>query len=211
MFKQGLLLAPEEMRCYQYAQNLRQRALKRRLGSIKRIVWPRLVRELSWSEVHWRRILQGVCLALVWPLIILGGLIHYLWNLMVFPFLYFQTLSLPKGLKAPGEKTLMGMNNAFQPVLTLNERDYIECLDQWVVILFGADVSKEKSLSIYLSTVAGERRATLGSAEVANSCENGLRSNLFIARQRLSRDLGHYLDAAKSRDCRTVSLESLAS
>lgn len=205
------MLTAEEQHCLDIAQSLRQRALKRQVYSVSSIVWPKPLRGLAWSDIRWRRVLQGGCLVLIWPLVFLAGLMYYLWCLICFPFRYCQTFMLPKGLKSPGEKTLLGMDNAFKPVLRLSDRDYIECVDQWVVILFGGAVAQEKSLSVYLARIAAERSAILGVDGTVNSRDSGFRSELRIAKQRLSLDLGHYLRIAKSRAPQAASVESLAS
>lgn len=204
------MLTPKERNCLDFALHLRQRALRRRLTSFRSVFWPRPLRNLAWSEVRWRRFLQGLCLTLIWPLFFLGGLLRYLWSLVSFPFRYYRTLVLPKGIRSPGEKTLLGMDNAFKPVLVLNERDYIECVDQWVEILFGAATAREKSLTVYLSSVSAERCAILG-VDACESNDSGFRSEIRIAKQRLSRDLGHYLSPTRTQAARHSSLESLAS
>lgn len=194
--KQGVLLTDQEFQCYRLAKRLRQRALWRTIFSVYRIVWPELLDSVEWSSVLWRKLMQLIVLATVWPLIVLWGLAVYLIGLIKFPFKLLQTWLVPSTLRAPGEKTLMGIHNAFGPVLDLEQGDYIECIDGWVSILFGAGVALDKNLSIYLLQVSSERKDI---DHRTGAVAEGLRSNLSVAREYLSRDLGHYLSSGHSR------------
>lgn len=194
--KQGVLLTDQEFQCYGLAKHLRRRALLRTLLAIYRIVWPEILDSIEWSSTAWRRALQLLLLGLLWPLVALWGLSVYLLAAIKFPFKYLQTWLVPVNLRAPGEKTLTGIHNAFGPALELDQADYIECIDGWVLILFGATTALDKNLSIYLLQVSSERKdIDPRTGKVAE----GLRSNLSVARDYLSRDLGHYLSSDHSR------------
>ena len=193
--KQGVLLTDQEFQCYQLAKKLRQRALWRKLLAVHRIVWPEIMDGLEWSPTSWRRMLQVLMLALVWPFLVLWGGLLYLASAVQFPFLYMQTWLVPQTLRAPGEKTLIGIHNAFSPALELSDLDYIECIDGWVTILFGSSVANERNLSSYLLNVSSERRDI---DPRTGAVAEGLRSNLSVAREYLSRDLGHYLSNGRS-------------
>jgi len=190
------LLTDQEFQCYGLAKHLRQRALLRTLLAIYRVVWPEILDSIEWSSTAWRRALQLLLLGLMWPVVGLWGLSVYLLAVIKFPFKYLQTWLVPTNLRAPGEKTLTGIHNAFGPALELDQADYIECIDGWVSILFGAATSLDKNLSIYLLQVSSERKdIDPRTGKVAE----GLRSNLSVARDYLSRDLGHYLSSDHSR------------
>ncbi len=194
--KQGVLLTDQEFQCYRYAKQLRQRALWRTVYSVHRIFWPELLDAIEWSTVPWRRLTQFFVLTLVWPVIMLWGLGVYLVALIKFPFKLFQTWLVPNALRAPGEKTLIGIHNAFSPVLDLDQTDYIECINGWVAILFGDGIALDRNLSIYLLQVSSERKDI---DHRTGAVAEGLRSNLSVAREYLSRDLGHYLSSGHSR------------
>ncbi len=194
--KQGVLLTDQEFQCYRYAKQLRRRALWRGVRAIQRILWPELLDNVEWSRVFWRKFLQLFILTLMWPIIALWGLAVYLVTLVKFPFKLFQTWLVPSTLRAPGEKTLVGIHNAFNSVLDLEQSDYIECINGWVSILFGASVALDKNLSIYLLQVSSERKDI---DHRTGAVAEGLRSNLSVAREYLSRDLGHYLSSGHSR------------
>ncbi|MGH1372919.1 MAG: hypothetical protein ACRBBW_12825 [Cellvibrionaceae bacterium] len=194
--KQGVLLTDQEFQCYRYARRLRQRALWRKIYSVHRILWPELLDSVDWSPVLWRKLSQLAVLMLVWPLIVVWGLAVYLLALVQFPFKLFQTWLVPDSLRAPGEKTLMGIHNAFSSAIDLSQADYIECIDGWVSILFGATIALDKNLSIYLLQVSSERKDI---DHRTGAVAEGLRSNLSVAREYLSRDLGHYLSNGHSR------------
>lgn len=190
--RQGVLLTNRESQCYDVAQRQRRLALKRRIVGLHRIFWPAIMDNVGWSAQWWRLGLQALLLLALWPLLTFWGLISYLARLIQFPYHYWQTMRVPAALKAPGEKTLIGIHNAFGSVLEMDEADYIECLDRWVECLFGPEIAKEKRLSLYLAKLSGERKdIDYRTGAVAK----GLRSNLSVAREYLSKDLGHYLVA----------------
>lgn len=203
--KQGVLLTDQEFQCYRLAKHLRQRALLRTILAIYRIVWPEILDSIEWSSTPWRMALQLLLLGLLWPLVALWGFSLYLFSVIQFPFKYLQTWLVPANLRAPGEKTLIGIHNAFAPALELDQADYIECIDGWVSILFGEQTALDKNLSIYLLQVSSERKDI---DPRTGAVAEGLRSNLSVARDYLSRDLGHYLSSGRDLSRRSSHRQS---
>ncbi|MAZ86318.1 MAG: hypothetical protein CL693_01620 [Cellvibrionaceae bacterium] len=193
--KQGVLLTDQEFRCYEFAKKLRRRALVRKIFAVHRILWPELLDSIQWSSSRWRYALQILLLVGFWPLLAIWGLAVYLTGLLMSPLKFIQTGMVPENLRAPGEKTLTGIYNAFIPMLELEQSDYVECINGWVAILFGESVALDKNLSIYLLDVSSERRDI---DPRTGAVAEGLRSNLSVAREYLSRDLGHYLSSGRS-------------
>ncbi len=194
--KQGVLLTDQEFRCYEYAKKLRRRALARKVFALHRILWPEVLDSIQWSASRWRCALQIVLMVGFWPLLALWGLSLYLLGLLLFPFQFIRTWIVPENLRAPGEKTLTGIHNAFTPMLEFDQADYVECINGWVAILFGENVALDKNLSTYLLDVSSQRRDI---DPRTGAVAEGLRSNLSVAREYLSRDLGHYLSSGRSR------------
>ncbi len=195
--KQGVLLTDQEFRCYEFAKKLRRRALARKAFALHRILWPEFLDSIQWSSSRWRYALQILLLIVFWPVLALWGLSLYVFVLILFPFRFVKTWLVPENLRAPGEKTLTGIHNAFAPMLEFEQSDYVECINGWVAILFGESIALDKNLSVYLLDVSSQRRDI---DPRTGAVAEGLRSNLSVAREYLSRDLGHYLSSGRSRE-----------
>ncbi|GAB3106692.1 hypothetical protein GCM10027217_32370 [Pseudomaricurvus hydrocarbonicus] len=142
---------------------------------------------MPWSEHGRSRMLQAIILICVWPLIILWGAGCYLFWLIRFPHDYLLTHTVPAALRAPGEKTLLGLHHAFGAVSELSEADYFLCVDGWIALLFGQGKERGKTLSQRVEQVSRQRQ------QMGVTDQSGLRSAVTVARDQLSRDLGHYL------------------
>jgi len=126
----------------------------------------------------------------LWPLLVLGGLFRLCGNLLLLPSGLMACYQVPKELRSPGEKSLIGIVNAFHPVLDLDEDDYIRCMNGWVSILYGDAVALESNLSVYLTRLREQQK---GLRDDSDGPSKAARRDLVIARERLSKDLGHYL------------------
>lgn len=184
-----VLVTKEEAACYRLAQAYRRRQLWRGVLSIRSVLWPVFLDELAWSGIWWRRAGQLLMLLALWPLLVLGGLFRFCGNLLLMPSRLIACYQVPKDLRSPGEKSLIGIANAFSPVLDLPEQDYIRCVNRWVSILYGDGVALKRNLSVYLVDL---KRQQKGFRDVPSQSK-GARRDLVIARERLSKDLGHYL------------------
>jgi hypothetical protein len=191
---QSLMLTPEEFQCYKIAQSYRRKAVLLSLLSIHRIFWPSFVSRIAWSQ-GWRLLVQGLIFLLLWPGIILWGIAEYLLLLLKSPWLLLGTFRVPKGVRSPGEKSLVGIHNAFQDVLDMPNSMYIHCIDSWLVVLFGA-LQPGATLREYVKIEQDRKQEVVESQfELAGQ----LRCEIAVARENLSRDLGHYLiDKAQS-------------
>jgi len=185
-----VLVTKEEAACYRLAQVYRQRKLWRGVLSIRALLWPVFLDELAWSDIWWRRVGQLLMLLALWPLLFLGGLFRLFGNLLLMPSRLLACYQVPKDLRSPGEKSLIGIANAFSPVLDLDEEDYIRCVNRWVSILYGDELALERNLNVYLARLKLQQK---GLRDGSNRHSKGARRDLVIARERLSKDLGHYL------------------
>jgi len=183
-----VLVTSEEAACYRLAQAYRRRQLWRDVASLRAVFWPVFLDELAWSDIWWRRSGQLLMLLVLWPLLVLGGGFRLCGNLLLLPSRLLACYQVPQDLRSPGEKSLIGITNAFTPVLDLSEEDYIRCVNRWVSILYGEEVALEHNLSVYLVRLKQQKGLRGSSAQ-----SNGARRDLVVARERLSKDLGHYL------------------
>ena len=188
--KHGVLLSRSEFACFHIARRYQRHTLRRQVLALDHLLWPRALDRLRWSSSPLRRCGQGLVLAVSLPFIVIGQLLGRLLGLLLFPFRYARTFAIPRGLAAPGEKTLVGIHNAFARFFDLPPEAYINCVDEWIRALYGC----ERSLREYLSaTVVAEgvaESAAEGTAETDLS--PSMRSYIAVARERLSKELGNY-------------------
>ncbi len=187
--KSNVMLTAKERRCYRVAQGYRRQFLLRGVFSVYRIVWPYLLSRVAWSRDWWRRAAQFILLLLLWPLIVLWGLLEYMVLLVRFPVEFIGTYRVPKTVRSPGEKTLAGIHNAFQQVLELPEGMYIRCIDDWLPILFGKRGEGQLMMAFVDRERQRQRAAEVSEFQLAAQ----MRSELAVAREKLSKRLGHYL------------------
>jgi hypothetical protein len=191
--KRGLLFTQSELVCWQIYRLYQRRQLRSDLMAWGDVFWPRFLRHLSWPEAYALKLIQLLIILAVWPMLLIGALLQMLAKWLWFPARFLATFFTPKTLHAPGEKSLLGLHNAFVSAsvssVSLSDALYIDCIDEWVEQLYGPEVAAKRSLSVYLRQLEDERRGL--TLEV--NLEASLRDELAVARERLSRDLGHYL------------------
>ena len=183
------LLSEAEAACFDIARKYQRRAILSGLIDFKRLFWPTNVARLTWSAGGFRFLVQCAILVVYLPLNTLFQLLRTLHNFVMLPFRYGATLFTPSGLHAPGEKNLVGLYNAFFPYLELHPEDAVACLDDWVPILYGSAKARQYKLARYAED---ERLKQLRAAEQSGVMAASFRSFRAIARERLSKDLGHY-------------------
>ena len=187
--KSKVMLTAKERRCYRVAQGYRRQFLVYGVLAIYRIIWPRLLSRVLWSRQWWRRAAQILVLLLLWPAIALWGLLEYVLLLLRFPAALADTYKVPKAVRSPGEKTLVGIHSAFQHILDLPDGMYVCCIDEWLPILFGA--RGEGQLMAQYVEREHQRQQAVEVSEFQLAAQ--MRSELAIAREKLSKRLGHYL------------------
>ena len=70
------------------------------------------------------------------PLIVLWWLLRALLGLIILPIEYLRTLRSVKNLHAPGERNIQGVHNAFAKYFDLPIDLYLNCIDEWIYILY---------------------------------------------------------------------------
>jgi hypothetical protein len=190
---QGVLVTQEELSCWRIYRRYQRQQLFKDAAALDLVVWPLFLRHLQWPISPFVRCIQALLVMGVWPLLFIGALTRLLVNWLMFPARFIATLITPNQLQAPGEKSLLGLHNAFACLgissIVLSEPLYIACFDEWIGLLYGDQVAKDKSLGMYIRRVERER----AEMEVSKPLEASLRDEVAVARERLSRDLGHYL------------------
>ncbi|UTA46378.1 hypothetical protein L1F30_09340 [Simiduia sp. 21SJ11W-1] len=183
------LLSEAESACFDVARRYHRRRLVADLVDVKAMLWPRNLKRLSWSDDGMRFLVQCLVLVVYLPFNFLYQLLVTLQNLLLFPFKYLASWFTPQALHAPGEKNLVGLYNAFFPFLSLSPDDAVACIDEWVPILYGSAKARAHRLARY---VDDERIKQMKVAKQSGVMAASFRSYRAIARERLSKDLGHY-------------------
>lgn len=183
------LLSEAESACFDIARRYHRRRLVAELVDIKAMLWPRNLERLSWSTDGTRFLVQCLVLVVYLPVNFLIQLLKSIQNLLFFPFRFAASYITPSALHAPGEKNLVGLYNAFFPFLKLSPDDAVSCIDEWVPVLYGPAKAKTHRLARY---VDDERIKQMKVAKQSGVMAASFRSYRAIARERLSKDLGHY-------------------
>ncbi len=190
---QGVLVTQEELSCWRIYRRYQRQQLFKDVMALDLVAWPLFLRQLQWPASPIMRGIQALLVVGVWPLLFVGAFIRLFASWLTFPARLIATLITPNKLQAPGEKSLMGLHNAFACLgissIVLSEPLYIACIDEWIGLLYGEQIAKDKSLGMYIHRVECER-AELDASEPLGA---SLRDEVTVARERLSRDLGHYL------------------
>lgn len=131
------------------------------------------------------RIIYFLLILIVLPLLLLIWIVRIALNLIQLPFHYGATYFLPKDFRPPGERNIQGMHSAFTPYVNLSPIHYIECFNTWIKLLYGEQAALEYQLENYFD-VKLLREKPVGDEAIH------LRNSLRIARERISRELGHY-------------------
>lgn len=187
---QRLLLTEAESECFEIARNYQRRRLVRSLAVPELNRWRTGFNKLGWSK---NSVIFGVqCLIL---LLALGPMLVWLgiklsFRLFAFPFRYIKTFIVPKSLSAPGEKTLVGLHNAFSNHLNLGASDYVCCLNDWIRVLYGEAKLNEKQLSTFVN----DELKTIQQHAVDEDTDLMSAHRLMVSasREKLSKALGHY-------------------
>lgn len=106
------------------------------------------------------------------------------------PFQLLITYFKPARLKPPGERNLQGMHYNFSPFCDLSPELHLRCIDDWTVLLYGADKLPQHSIRNYFDAEHLMRREILESRDLG--VREHLQQQINHAREELSRTLGHY-------------------
>ena len=182
--RQGLLLTEAESRCFYIARDYQRRSLLRSLAPVELRRWRAGFNKLGWSK-------NPLVLAIQWLVLLIALVPMLVWlavkscvRILLFPIRYLRTYTVPKDLRAPGEKTLVGIHNAFSRHLNLSAADYVACINDWIRILYGQETVMGHDLERF---VDDEREKYQDRGVAATT-----RSLLAISREKLSKQLGHY-------------------
>lgn len=184
------LLTEVEVECFEIGRQLQRKALCKKSFDGAGFFRAISMSSLSWSKTPWRFTVQLFLYLVFLPINIVWQLLKQCWLWMLFPFRFIGTFLPPRGFNAPGEKTLQGIHNQFTPYFGLQGRDYIECINRWVKVLYGLDKAKYHNFARYLHQE--RRRLKDQGVNDPSFLAVTYRNQLSAARQRLSNDLGNY-------------------
>jgi len=185
---QQTLLTEAESRCFYVARDYQRRSLLRSLLPLELSQWRVGFEKLGWSNNPFILTIQWLVLVLALVPMSLWLLVKCCWRWGVFPFRYLGTFFPPKDLRAPGEKTLVGIHNAFARHVDLSVSDYIACINDWIRILYGEEKSVRYNLSNAIKLELDKKQQIGHRTEMADV----MRSLVAITREKLSKELGHY-------------------
>lgn len=188
-----ILLTSVELQCFKVARSYQRKVLVRRLLQSDYKAVRAGFGRLGWSKNPVILGIQWVILIFSAPFLLVWLLLRFAASLLSFPFSYLHTFLTPKDLAAPGEKTLVGIYNAFNRYMNLDAVSYIACLNDWIRILYGDDVLKKYNLNAYLSAELQRLGISEQHAREPHLFTPHLRSILGVSREKLSKTLGHYL------------------
>ena len=120
------------------------------------------------------------------PLILLFWFIQLVFTILIFPYRYLSTFFLPPGFKPPGERNIQGMHTAFSKYVDLSTERYVKCVNKWIKILYGKKAAKQYQLQRYFDS------RLLEQDDPGGVTANHLRNSLRLAREKVSKELGHY-------------------
>lgn len=187
------LLTDAEYRCFFVARTFQRKHLVRTLipREIKR--WRKGLRTLGWSRNPFIFIVQFLVICFAAIPMSLWVILKGIGLLLVFPFRYIGSFITPKSLQAPGEKTLVGIHNAFSKYIQLGTIDTIACLKEWIEILYGDRASQHHEVKTWM-----EQETIKLKQQNSDELTPAMRSLVAVSREKLSKQLGHYGKTSKS-------------
>lgn len=184
MAKKAPLMTKAEAECFDAARALQREDV---LEGLKRALLPSLplygdamLHSVSTRFIYFSLILVGL------PLILFFWLVQLVFTLIIFPYRYYSTFFLPPGFAPPGERNIQGMHTAFSKHVNLSTKRYVKCINAWSRILYGKDAATKYALEKFFDT------SMLEKSDLGGQAASHLRSSLRVAREQISRGLGHY-------------------
>lgn len=179
-------MSVKEMRCFKAAMRFQRQEI---LFDLLRNLYPKLpfidrVRVLGMVP----KLLYSVLVLALIPLLSLLWLLYIAFQLLALPYRYLSATINPPGLRGPGERNLQGVHNAFSKYLDLSPTRYVECVNEWIGILYGDRALDRERMENYL----GEDQLKVMALHSADSMDLQMRCALTIARETLSQKLGNY-------------------
>jgi hypothetical protein len=181
-----ILLTEAESRCFYAVRHHQRRALFRSLTPWEVGKWRIAFQKLGWSSNPLVLAVQALILAIAFVPMCLWLLVKCSLRWFLFPFRYLGTFLIPRDLKAPGEKTLVGIHNAFGRYINLSAGDYVACINDWIKILYGDETLARHNLENLINIEAPNSKNR--DKDIATA----MRSLLSVSREKLSKELGHY-------------------
>lgn len=182
------IMTPKEADCFRALTRWKRSHLRQRL---KRVLQPR---SRFFTYIKQARplgkLIIGAFFLLILPLLLLIWAFNIARIFLMFPFQYLSTYIKPRGLRPPGERNIKGVHYQFALHIDLPPRLYVQCVDDWVRILYGPEKLPKYSLSSYLDSNNFLLRKVAYEEDIA--MYNLLKSQISNAREDLSQDLGHY-------------------
>lgn len=123
------------------------------------------------------------------PFILCAWLIKSIYCTLQYPARLILSYIKPRDLRAPGERNLQGLHYQFARYIDLPPELYLQCLDEWVAILYGVEKIPSYSIKRYLDAEYLLHRQRI---DHGHTTAELVLSQISIAREELSRELGNY-------------------
>ena len=185
---QQILLTEAETRCFYIARDYQRKSLRRALLPLDLQQWRAGFNRLGWSKTPLVLTAQCLILLLAFVPMLVWLLGKSVVSLIAFPFRYAQTFFVPKDLNAPGEKTLVGIHNAFNRHLNLSASDYVACINDWIKVLYGEEASRRLNFDQAIKVEINKKINQHANSDLAATT----RSMVAVMREKVSKELGHY-------------------
>ena len=182
----AVVMTKNERRCFEAAMRWQRRQLVQELGHA---LVPRLpFLHLLTSTSAITKLLYTMVVLVLLPLLAVIWLLRSLVQIIALPYRIALTHTSPRGLKAPGERNIQGIHNAFTRHFDLSPENYVNCVNDWIAILYSEEALEFVRMDQLVNLKRLEQSVFTG-VEVPIP---QLRNTLSQARETLSKKLGHY-------------------
>ena len=137
------------------------------------------------------KVLRWAAAFLFFPLLLLVYLLSLPFHAVFFSARYLLANQIPRSVRGPGERNIQGIHNAFISYYKLPTDLYIDCVNEWVGILYGAAAQQRFSIEKYLELEKNKFAADF-SSNILPEMASFTRNSINQARENLSKELGHY-------------------
>jgi hypothetical protein len=181
-------MTQQEAECYRAMKRWQRKHLKNQMrrSFLPRFLFPALFVRGRFLGKTFITLLNILAL----PLILIWWCIRILKAVIFYPVCIALSYNKPKGLHGPGERNIKGIHYQFASHVELPHDLYIDCVNEWISLLYGADKLPKYQLENYLDKDYLQRRNIAQPTDPI--LDQILATQISNAREELSRDLGHY-------------------
>ncbi len=178
------MMTNAEAACFKAARALQREDV---LDGLKAALVPKLpLYRVAMQHNVLTRFVYFIIMLVGLPLILLFWLAKLGFRVLIFPWRYYSTYYLPPGFRPPGERNIQGMHSAFSKYVNLSTVRYLKCINIWAKILYGKEAANKHRIENYFDMNLLKHTYSTGTDA------NHMRNSLRLARETVSKKLGHY-------------------